>query len=71
MIPSLHKLNKQSNTLVFLAGAVPEGPLVPFVDLGGGPMAVSLEALAPNCLRLQGFPHLALGIFETNSSHEN
>ena len=30
--------------LVEAAGQVPEGPLVPFVDLGSGPMAVSLEA---------------------------
>lgn len=30
--------------LVEVPGAVPEGPLVPFVNLGGGPMAVSLEA---------------------------
>ena len=28
-------------------GAIPEGPLVPFIDLGAGPMAVSLEVWGP------------------------
>lgn len=43
--------------LVEVPGAIPEGPLVPFIDLGGGPMAVSLEvgAEAPRGGALGGF----------------